>query len=134
MSKQHVVRVLIVDDDRGLRELLEIILTEEGYTVSQAANGLRALEILEEVSDHLVVLLDLRMPGLSGDRVLEIVEGDQRLQAEHAFVVITANSRFITPDLAERMQRLRVPVVAKPFDMDTLLGAISDVAQRFDHA
>lgn len=133
MEEQHSTRVLVVDDDRELRQLLRIILEEEGYQVMEAPDGARALNALRAAPDHLVALVDLRMPVISGEELLQIVEDDDRLASAHAYVVITAHARFISPEFVERLQRLHVPVVSKPFDMDALLYAIERGADRFQH-
>ena len=58
-------KILVVDDQFGIRILLNEVLQKEGYDTYQAANGLQALEIL---NDHMpdLVLLDMKIPGMDG--------------------------------------------------------------------
>jgi CheY-like chemotaxis protein len=68
-----VLRILICDDDAGTRLLLKRTLVREfGADVTEAADGLRALELLEEAAFDLLVL-DIMMPGLDGAGVLKIL-------------------------------------------------------------
>src|SRR5688572_16063240 len=64
----HRARVLIVDDDSHNRQLLEVMLTPEGYIVLTAASGEEALAIVERNPPDLI-LLDVMMPGLDGYQV-----------------------------------------------------------------
>jgi CheY-like chemotaxis protein len=65
--------VLVVDDDRDVRESLSNLLTAEGYSVLEVDNGQKALELLE-CGSHLprVILLDLAMPVIDGRQFLEL--------------------------------------------------------------
>jgi CheY-like chemotaxis protein len=128
VTEQHVTHVLVVDDDRSIRETLRVVLQEEGYTVSEAEDGQIALRILQASKEPMVVLLDLRMPVLDGAGVLAFVAEDQRLSALHAFLLITANP--ITEKLARLLLQLQVPVIPKPFDLDRLIDIVADTAHR----
>jgi len=68
-------KVLVVDDDASWRALLVLSLEELGYQVVEAADGAEALEALAE-GNCSVMLLDLRMPGLSGEDVLDRLPAD----------------------------------------------------------
>lgn len=59
-------RILLVDDDRDIREILSDILEDEGYDVAQAMNGAVALTLLHEQPPPCVILLDLMMPVMDG--------------------------------------------------------------------
>ena len=62
-------KILVVDDNADIRELLEILLTSEGYDVTLASSGEQALQLLHPELD--LVILDIMMPGMSGIRVCE---------------------------------------------------------------
>jgi CheY-like chemotaxis protein len=128
VTKHHVTHVLVVDDDRSIRETLRVVLQEEGYTVSEAEDGRVALEILKASKEPMVVLLDLRMPVLDGTGVLAFVAEDQRLSTLHAFLLVTANP--ITEELKRLLTQLQVPVIPKPFDLDRLIEIVADTAYR----
>jgi two-component system alkaline phosphatase synthesis response regulator PhoP len=125
-----VTRVLIVDDDEGIRETIRFALEDAGYTVTEASDGLAALKQLRAGRDHMVVLLDLMMPGLDGAGLLGAVAADARLSSQYAFVLITANTKTLTLAFATLLQNLSVPVLTKPFDIDTLLDAVATAAHR----
>jgi CheY-like chemotaxis protein len=80
-SEHESRRILVVDDDPALREILSRILTAENYLVLAATNGIEALQIAAE--NHIdLVLLDLNMPGQSG------WETFQRLAADHPLLPV----------------------------------------------
>jgi DNA-binding response OmpR family regulator len=70
-------RILVADDDDGLRQLLRLILSREGFEVFEAASGEQALALAAAV-DPAVILLDVMMPGLDGYDVCRRLKSDQR--------------------------------------------------------
>jgi two-component system cell cycle response regulator len=69
-------RILIVDDDRDNRELLEIILTREGFEILTAAGGVEALVATAQGPRPDLILLDVMMPGMTGYEVAAKLKGD----------------------------------------------------------
>jgi CheY-like chemotaxis protein len=69
------VRVLIVDDERDNRELLDVILGYEGFLVSTASSGEEALASVASLRPD-VILLDVMMPGMNGYEVTAVLKGD----------------------------------------------------------
>ena len=63
-------KILVIDDDRSIRETLDLYLTEEGYEVVTAATGTEGLNRFVETSPD-VVILDIRLPDVDGFTVLE---------------------------------------------------------------
>src|SRR5208337_1140435 len=78
--------ILVIDDEAGIRESLEVLLTLEGYAVKLAADGEEGLRVLEQDSFDLV-LLDLALPGMSG---LELIPQIKERQPELPIIMITA--------------------------------------------
>ena len=112
--------VLIVEDDDGIRETLQEILLEEGYAVSVAENGRRALEVLASgrpLAD--LIVLDLMMPVMNGQE-FRVHQLAHPRWSRIPVVVISASE----PADAWRGQVARF--VAKPFSLDTILGAVSE--------
>src|SRR6201996_9079472 len=78
--------ILVIDDEAGIRESLEVLLTLEGYSVRMAADGAQGLRILE-IENFDLVLLDLALPGQSG---LELLPHIKDRQPELPVIMITA--------------------------------------------
>ncbi len=79
-------RILLVEDDQGMREVLRDILEDEGFKITTAENGKFALKELENQSFDLI-LTDLKMPQMDGMEFLEIIEQNH---PETKVIVITA--------------------------------------------
>jgi two-component system response regulator PilR (NtrC family) len=107
-------RILVVDDERSMREMLQIVLRRDGYEVVLAENGHKALKLLQEAPFDLL-LSDIRMPDVSGVDVLRTArETNQDLVA----FMMTA---FASTDTAVEAMRLgAVDYFIKPFSMDEL--------------
>lgn len=103
-------RILIVDDETQVREVLAEYFASQGYTIDAAADGLAAVDAFRRHRPDLI-LLDVRMPGLSGVEVL------RRVHATDADVPVVIVSTTEDRDLARDLQRSgAVDTVAKPFD------------------
>ena len=115
-------KLLIVDDDASIREVLALILGEEGFQVTLARNGQEALAYLTKESGW-IVLLDLMMPVLSGWEVLERLQADPRLRDHHHVAVMSAQGRL--DELAAcHASSLVEALLPKPFEMPTLLATV----------
>lgn len=130
MSGQRTQRVLIVDDDDQIRATARDTLEEDGYAVTLARDGAAALKAIRSSGDRLVVLLDLRMPGLDGAAVLGTVAGDRKLAHQHAYILMTADNRTMTLAFAGLLSQLEVPVLKKPWDLEELLTSVAEAAAR----
>lgn len=109
-------RVLVVDDAADMRELIEDLLTEEGYEVTTAQSGRHALSVLEERVPDLVIT-DLLMPGMDGFALrAEMLRRPELAQVP----VIVLSSFWQRP--SETLDA--VDVIGKPLDMDRLLRAV----------
>ncbi|GAC1631452.1 MAG: hypothetical protein NVS4B7_19500 [Ktedonobacteraceae bacterium] len=123
-----MTKILVVDDDEPIREMLCMMLESSDYDVLHARNGIEALELLRTSSTRLVVLLDMFMPKLDGRGVLRAVVADAHLSTFHSYILLSAD-----PDLqtftTETSPSFSVPVVAKPFEIDDLLQAVDKAVQ-----
>ena len=114
-------RILVVDDDRGFRHAMSVLLQEAGHIVVQAADGLAALrELAGEAFD--VMLLDVGLPGMSG---LDVLEAVQILAAPPRVVMITADDTSETLLKAVRGQADRY--ITKPFAPGAILEVVDEV-------
>ena len=90
MSQQIKPRkVLVVDDDPIIRDMMIDILSFEGYDIETARHGIEALEILRGEESYLV-FLDVMMPILDGKQVCEILEAEPQLRKRHVIVLMSA--------------------------------------------
>ncbi|GEM_PF-1077811 len=124
------VRVLVVDDDEAIRETLRLILEEEGFCVDEAHDGKQALEQLYAATTPYVVLLDLMMPQLSGMGVLSIIADEPCLVRRHAILLVTAGSATASSFPGDLLNHLQIPLIRKPFDIDSLILTIEEAAER----
>jgi len=127
---QEQVRVLVADDDVDIRQTLRTLLEDEGYHVDEAPNGKISLELIRAATVPYVVVLDLMMPLLGGAAVLAAISRDERLSLRHAVLLVTASTFAIEATLGELLQRLQVPLIRKPFDLDFLVFCIRAAAER----
>lgn len=108
-------RVLVVDDEETVRNLLQRILTEAGYSVSTAASGQEALDKVSQL-DVGVVLTDVKMPGISGMEVLRQLSVNQP-----GICVIMATAVADAQTAIEAMKLGAYDYIIKPFNRDDLL-------------
>jgi CheY-like chemotaxis protein len=113
-------RVLVVDDDASIRELLSTALEEDGYEVVPAVNGQDALAVCERWRPD-VIVLDLMMPVMDGWTFAKRL----RERDEIPIVVLSAAT-----DLARHAKTIgAAAVVGKPFDLDQLLPKVARAAE-----
>ena len=117
-------RVLVVDDERSMRELLEIVLKREGYEVLVAASGAEAVRALERQRVDLLIS-DLRMPDMSG---VDVLRAGKQLDPELSAIVVTA---YASTDTAVEAMRLGAcDYLTKPFDVDELKILVRQTLER----
>jgi CheY-like chemotaxis protein len=121
-------RFLVVHDDDDIHETLTELLRDEGYIVQEAPSGAPALAVLHASRGSLVVLLDLQMPGMDGRQVLRVVADHDALARCHAYVLMTANERAFPLAFSTLLTDLRVPILAKPCAIETVLATVARAA------
>jgi signal transduction histidine kinase len=109
-------RILVIDDEAGVREGCRRVLTEAGYEADVVASAEEGLRLLPE-HDYLLAFVDLKMPGMDG---LEFLAAAGETPTETVFVVITAYATLATA--VDATKRGAYDFVAKPFTPDELLG------------
>lgn len=117
-------RVLVVDDESTLRHFLRLHLQEQGYLVSEAADGKTALELIDQQTFD-VVLLDLRLTDMHG---LEILRRLRQVSPTTSIIIMTA---YATLDSAiEALRQGAHDYVTKPFETAELLASVADGIAR----
>ncbi len=107
--------ILIVDDDINIGNMLEEVLTKEGYGVSRAYSGTEALYVLSSQKPDLI-LLDLMLPGLDGKELLPRIKD---------IPVIVVSAKTATEDKVALLLEGAADYVTKPFDIQELLARIT---------
>ncbi len=116
--------ILVVDDEEVMRDVLDSLLTAEGYQVETAKTGEEGLDKFQQRAFDLV-LLDVSMPGMGGLRALEEI---LKLDAEAVVIMITAYATFDTAISA--MQRGAFTCISKPFDNKEILKLVASGIRR----
>lgn len=114
MNPLNRKQIMIVDDDVPIGDMLEELLTKEGYGVSRAYSGTEALLLLAKARPDLV-LLDLMLPGLSGEETLPKLRG---------VPVIVVSAKVDVQDKVNLLLGGAADYVTKPFDTQELLARI----------
>jgi len=107
-------KILIVDDQKGVRRLLEEIFRQQGWTVRSAADGLEAIELVEEISPDLI-LMDVKMPNMNG---LEATQEIMLRRPDIPIIMMTAYGEIevVRQALDAGVKRC----ISKPFDIKIL--------------
>jgi CheY-like chemotaxis protein len=118
-------QILVVEDDEAIRGLVSDVLRDDGYQVSEASNGVEALEQIRHQRPDLIVL-DLMMPIMDGWAFVE--ECRRRPCCGEVPIVVTSASHDL-PRTAERLRSFGVRTcLAKPFDVNGLLALVERYA------
>ena len=123
------MQILVVDDDQGIRETLRFACEDAQHTVAEAPDGEAALIAMRASTTPQVVLLDLMMPRMSGDKVINVVSQEPDLLKRNAFIMMTASHRTFALPFVNLLSSLKIAVLTKPIDIDVLLDHI-DRASR----
>ncbi len=125
MSESKPRKILIVDDEPDILDMLEFLLDSEGYSISKAEGGQAAIEAIDEKPD--LVLLDIMMPDMDGHIVL--AEFRKRYdERELPVLMVTARN-----DVVDIGQALDVGVngfVVKPFDTENLIRTVKSALEQ----
>jgi two-component system response regulator MtrA len=116
-------RILVVDDDPGIGEVVQLFLRAEGFDTRVATNGLDALDAFVDYEPHLV-LLDLNLPGLDGISVCRAI----RKTSGTPIVMLTA--RTDTQDIVAGLEAGADDYVEKPFNDKVLIARIRACMRR----
>src|SRR5918993_2134396 len=114
-SPQHL---LIVDDEKALREAIAERLADHGFVVVQAGSGEEALERLAEFAFDLLIT-DLRLPGIDGRKVLEAA-----LERYPEIIAIVITGFGTVKDAVEAIKQGASDFITKPFQFDALMHVL----------
>ena len=121
------MKILVVDDDPNILELVSIQLTQTGYRVVKASDGLEALELLEEGLPDLAVV-DVMMPKMDGYALTK------KLRAEADIPVLLLTAKGELEDKEKGFLAGSDDYLVKPFEPKELLFRINAILRRYDKA
>lgn len=116
-------RILVVEDENSIAEMIKLCLTKNGYHCETANNGIIASELIEKYRYDLI-LLDIMLPDMDGFELIEYIK-----QFNIPVIFVTAKNA-----VADRVKGLRLGAedyIIKPFDLQELLARIETVLRRF---
>ncbi len=119
-------RVLVVDDEMSIRQLLSEILRLDQHSVAVASSGVEAADLAERESFD-VIITDMKMPGMDGAAFYRQVRQRDPQQARR-IIFITGDT--VSPDTRAFLQRVSNPVLSKPFKIGPLRDAIESVLSQ----
>lgn len=130
MSMSAKKRILVADDDPGMRLALAIRLRANNYEVACAGDG---LSVVEEARTHTpdVIILDLGMPGGDGFSVMDMLQSEE---PEASIPVIVLSGRNRATNIDRVLDAGAMMFLQKPADTDQLLAAITAALQTSPHA
>jgi CheY-like chemotaxis protein len=114
-------RILLVDDDRGLRHVLSALLQEAGHRVESASDGPEALDMLGAASAFDIVLLDIGLPSMNG---LDVLARARSMPTPPLVIVMTADDTSAT--LLEAVRRQAYRYLRKPFPPSAIVEVVSE--------
>lgn len=117
MNNQEI-KILLVDDEKNILQFLELGLSNEGYKVMTASDGIIAMNLLPDFKPH-VVILDVMMPGLDGFEVCNMI---RKTGVQTSIIMLTARD-----DVDNRVKGLKIGAddyIVKPFSFEELLARI----------
>ncbi len=120
-------RVLVVDDELAILEMLDRLLTKRGYRVETASSGAEAVERITLGNDYDAILLDMFMPGQEGRTTYEKIVG---LRPDFAGRIVVITGDMTVPETQTFLERTRASYVAKPFNLDDLIAVIQAALGR----
>jgi two-component system cell cycle response regulator CpdR len=120
----QIKRVLVVDDQTPVRELVAAVLAADGLSVETARDGADALRLLDSAKRYDLIVSDLKMPGLDGPSLyLELTRRWPDTRPHLLFI-----SGFVdSPEYSGFLQGTQVQVLLKPFAVDDLSRAVSSL-------
>ena len=119
-------RILVVDDDDAIRELFDGLLTEAGYEVVLAEDGLAAVASLKKQVPDLVIL-DVMMPVISGPRLMELIRSSDNPEMWQVPILFCSAAHVL--DDISKSKEFNVTLddcISKPFEVKQLLRIIKD--------
>lgn len=121
-----MLKLLIVDDQKGIRRLLTEVFLEYGYEIESCANGLKALELIPEFKPDLIIM-DVKMPGMNG---IDVIKKVREMNKDIKVIMMTAYGDQHYISQAEALDVAKF--IIKPFDLNELKKQVGEILQDKD--
>jgi CheY-like chemotaxis protein len=121
-----MAHILVAEDERDIRELINFTLMFAGHQVSQAANGIEALELAQQVKPDLV-MMDVRMPKMTG---YEACRQMKQLEGVRDIPVVFLSAKGQDEEVQTGMDAGAVAYILKPFAPEELTRRIAEILQQ----
>ncbi|MEZ5977589.1 MAG: response regulator [Planctomycetota bacterium] len=121
-----MMKILVVDDSAAMRQLVHNVLSEDGFDVVEAADGIAALDIVRESQDVEYVALDVNMPRMSGIELVQKLKADGYIDRGLKVVMLTTEGQIEL--IREAKAAGAKGWIVKPFKPELLLSAIRKIA------
>lgn len=124
-----MAQVLIVERDDAIRETIRYVLEEEAHTVLEFRSHAEALAFLRGSSSCYVVLFDRGVQGNCDPAFVAAIASDTMLSTRHAYICLTTTPQYLrSAEKSGVFERLAIPTLAKPFDINDLEEAVRQSA------
>jgi len=110
-------KIIVVEDIDEIRTLLKMLLTSKGFEVIEAADGLQGLDAFRNNKDAVLVMSDVSMPEMTGDRLIEIIKNEQ---PDMKIILMSSDEKESANPNASRF-------MSKPFTASELFAVLSDL-------
>ena len=122
-------KILVVDDEAVIRELMTDILTDEGYAVESVSSPLRALEVLRDHAEYVLLFTDIMMPDMDG---IQLIREARKIRPSLIPIVMTGFATLETARAA--VKEGAYDYVLKPFSLGEIKLAVSNALERYNLA
>mgnify|MGYP006279485841 CR=1 FL=1 len=126
MAETEATKLLLVDDEPGLREAVEAYLEDEGFIVQVASNANEGWELIQQQTPDLVIT-DIMMPQVDGYQFLEKLRNDPRYKG---LPVVFLTAKGMTADRIKGYESGCDAYLSKPFDPDELVAIVKNLLSR----
>jgi two-component system alkaline phosphatase synthesis response regulator PhoP len=120
-----MTKIMIVDDEQDLREMIELMLHKEGFTTTTAENGVDLLDKID-VFEPDIITLDVMMPGLTTKEILDKLR-DKKTKPK---IILLTVVRYSEEEKQKLYQKGIVDYVTKPFELSNLINTIHNHVLR----
>jgi DNA-binding response OmpR family regulator len=123
--ERYMTKIMVVDDEQDLREMIELMLHKEGFEIKTAENGLDLLNKIDDFQPD-IITLDVMMPGLTTKEILDKLE-EKKTKPK---IILLTVVRYSEEEKQKLYQKGIVDYVTKPFELSTLINTIHNHVLR----